>query len=70
MTSDYVEVLIRIAALKMRLMELYTPEESEYWLINPQRMLDGHRPMDLLSNALGYLEVDNVVDQMLDCVYL
>ncbi len=58
------------AALKTRLMEVYTEEEAHYWLHNPQRVLDGHCPVDLLSDALGYLEVDNVVDQMLDCVYL
>jgi uncharacterized protein (DUF2384 family) len=50
-------------------MELYTEAEAHYWLHNPQLILDGHCPVDMLSDTLGYLEVDNIVDQMLDCVY-
>ncbi len=70
MVEGYVDIAIRVAALKTRLMELYTEDEADYWLHNPQRVLDGHCPIDMLSEALGYLEVDNCVDQMLDCVYL
>lgn len=65
-----VAVSMRIAALKTRLMELYTAQEAHHWLYHPQRVFDGHCPIDMLSDVLGYLEVDNVVDQMLDCVYV
>lgn len=64
------DIALRITALKVRLMELYTQEEAHDWIHNPQRVLDGHRPIDMLCDVLGYLEVDNVVDQMLDCAYL
>lgn len=66
---DPVIVAMRITALKTRLMDLYTAEEVDHWLNNPQRLLDGHCPIDMLSDAVGYFEVDNIVDQMLDCVY-
>ncbi len=69
-TEEDVAVAIRVTALKVRLTELYTADEAHYWLHNPQRVLDGHCPIDMLSDAMGYLEVDNIVDQMLDCVYL
>jgi uncharacterized protein (DUF2384 family) len=64
------DIPMRIAALKVRLMELYTPEEAHHWLYNPQRVFDGHCPVDMLTDMLGYLEVDNVVDQLLECTYL
>ncbi len=65
-----VMMLMRIATLKKRLFELYSPIEADYWLKSPSMMLDGHRPIDLVSNSLGYLEVDNIIDLMLDGVYL
>lgn len=68
--ADTVSLAMRIAAVKMRLLELYTQEEADFWIHNPQRVLDGQRPIDMLGDILGYLEVDNVVDQMLECVYL
>lgn len=67
---DTVSLAMRIAAVKMRLMELYTQEEVDLWLHNPQRVLDEQRPIDMLGDILGYLEVDNVVDRMLECSYL
>lgn len=70
MDSDAVSLAMRIAAVKMRLMELYTQEEADFWLRNPQRVLDEQCPIDMLGDILGYLEVDNVVDRMLECTYL
>lgn len=67
---DAVSIAMRIAALKLRLMELYTQEEAHDWIHNPQRVLDGQCPVDMLGDVLGYLEIDNVVDQMLECAYL
>ncbi len=68
--SESVSVAMRVAALKVRLNELYTPKESHYWIYNPQRLLDGQRPIDMVGDTLGYLEVDNIIDYMLDCTYL
>lgn len=68
--EDVISTAMRVAALKMRLVELYTAEEADYWIHNPQRLLDGQRPVDMVGDTLGYLEVDNVVDHMLECTYL
>lgn len=68
--EEAVSVAMRVAALKVRLMELYTPVEVDFWIHNPQRLLDGQCPIDMVGDTLGYLEVDNVVDHMLDCTYL
>lgn len=68
--TDAISLAMRIAAVKVRLMELYTPEEAHVWIHNPQRVLDWQCPVDMLGDILGYLEVDNVVDQMLECIYL
>lgn len=68
--AETVELAMRIAALKMRLTNLYTEREAHHWLYNSQRILDGRCPVDMLDSPSGYLEVDNVVDQMLDCAYL
>lgn len=68
--EETVHVSLRVAAIKVRLMELYTRHEADEWLCSPQPLLDDHRPIDLLADTLGYLEVDNVVDSMLDCVFL
>ena len=63
-------IAMRVAAIKVRLMQLYTNEEADSWIQQPQRVLDEQRPIDMVGDILGYLEVDNVVDQMLDCTYL
>jgi hypothetical protein len=65
-----VMILMRIANLKRRLSPLYTQEEADIWLNSASTLLDGNRPVDLLSDDAGYLEVDHVIDQMLDDVYL
>lgn len=61
---------MRVAAIKVRLTDLYTPQQAHRWIHSPQRLLDGRRPIDLLGDLLGYMEVDNVVDYMLDCTYI
>lgn len=68
--SDAVCIAIRVATLKERLMDLYTPQEAHDWIYSPQRLLDGHRPIDIVADILGYLEVDNVIDHLLECTYL
>lgn len=68
--SEKVIVLMRTAALKSRLLSLYTPKQADQWMHAPQRLLEGSRPIDLLSNTSGYLEVDNVIDRLLNDIYL
>jgi uncharacterized protein (DUF2384 family) len=63
-------VTIRLAALKTRLLQIYTPAEADEWMHTPQRLLEGHRPIDMLSNTLTYLDVDNAIDGMLGDTYL
>jgi uncharacterized protein (DUF2384 family) len=68
--QDAVELALRAAAIKARLNELYAPQEAHDWIHNPQRLLDGQRPIDMLGDILGYLEVDNIVDHMLECTFI
>lgn len=68
--EDALTIVIRVAALKMRLADLYSPQQAHRWIHDPQPLLNGQRPIDMVGDTLGYLEVDNLVDYMLDCVYL
>lgn len=69
-TDPDVSLALRVAAIKARLTELYSPKEAHHWIYNPQRLLDGQRPIDMVGDILGYLEVDNIIDHMLECTYL
>lgn len=68
--SEKVIVLMRIASLKERLLDLYTPRQADEWINAPQKLLSGQRPIDMLSTMGGYLEVDNVVDQILSGTHI
>lgn len=67
---EAVTIAIRVAAIKMRLTDLYTPPQAHRWIHSSQRLLNGQRPIDMVGDILGYMEVDNVVDYMLDCTYV
>jgi len=68
--AEKVIVLIRTAQVKQRLMRVYTAKEAEHWIHSPQRLLEGSRPIDLLSTDAGYMEVDTVIDRLLSDTYL
>jgi uncharacterized protein (DUF2384 family) len=62
--------MMRIALLKQRLLELYTPAEVDAWFVTPQRYFQDRRPVDLLTNDVGYLEVARVIDAVLEGVFI
>lgn len=63
-----VEILMRVANLKRKLLSIYTLEDIDKWLHTSCTQLDGHRPIDILSDDLGYLEVDVAVDQLIQAL--
>lgn len=68
--QEKVIVVERVAALKKRLLELYTPEDADQWLQSPQKLLDGMCPIDMLWSINGYMAVDNVIDALMDSAFL
>lgn len=62
--------IMRIALLKQRLLELYTPPEVDAWFVTPQRYFQDRRPVDVLATDVGYLEVSRVIDAVLDGTFI
>lgn len=62
---DFV-LITRLAALKQRLLELYDPVEVTAWFETPQNYLQGRRPIDLISDDAGYLEISRILDCILE----
>lgn len=61
---------MRIASLKQRMLELYTPAEVDAWFVTPQRYFQDRRPMDVVMTDAGYLEVSRVIDAVLDGAFI
>lgn len=63
--SDFDQIM-RVASLKQRLLELYSPGEVDAWFVTPQVYFQDRRPIDVLVSDAGYLEVSRVIDAVLD----
>jgi len=58
-----------IEAIKKRLAEYYTPEETELWLSRQQPLLNGECAIELIRAGRS-VEVNRVLDQLDEAVYL
>ncbi|MGQ0544869.1 MAG: hypothetical protein ACT4P3_05975 [Betaproteobacteria bacterium] len=61
--------LLELGYIVEQLSELYEPDEARLWLLSPQKLLKGEKPVDLIKNG-RYQEVLNVVHQLQEGVYL
>jgi len=55
-----------LAALR----DLYEPAEAERWLNEPQPLLSGRRPVDLLTSTQGRAEVWALVEGLVGGAFL
>lgn len=68
--ESHLDHIMRIASLKQRMLELYTPAEVDAWFVTPQRYFQDRRPMDVVMTDAGYLEVSRVIDAVLDGAFI
>jgi hypothetical protein len=56
----------RLLALMRKLGELYDIEAATRWCESAQPLLDGQRPVDMLTSEKGAAEVDAVIARLID----
>jgi len=61
--------LLELGYIVEQLAELYKPDEARLWLLSPQKLFQGQKPVDLIRNG-RFQEVLNVVHQLQEGVYL
>jgi hypothetical protein len=61
--------LLELGYIVEQLAELYEPDEARLWLLSPQKLFHGEKPIDLIRSG-RYQEVLNVVHQLQEGVYL
>lgn len=55
--------------IRERLSEFYAPFEIDQWMGSPQKLLGGKTPRELIDDDQGD-EVDRLLSQLDDCVYI
>jgi uncharacterized protein (DUF2384 family) len=60
--------LLELGYIVEQLAELYKPDEARLWLLSPQKLFRGGKPVDLIRDG-RYQEVLNVVHQLQEGVY-
>ncbi len=50
-------------AIRNRLSEYYTPEESDMWITSPHPQLEGQRPIDVMARG-DYDAVHAILDRL------
>lgn len=61
--------LLELGYIVEQLAELYEPDEARLWLLSPQKLLRGEKPVDLIRGG-RFQEVLSVVHQLQEGVYL
>lgn len=61
--------LLELGYIVEQLAELYEPDEARLWLLSPQKIFRGERPVDLIRSG-RYQEVLHAIHQLQEGVYL
>ena len=63
------QLLLSLEYIVDQLSDIYQPDEARHWLYSPQKLLDGHRPADLIKQ--GDVErVLEIIEELNDGVFL
>lgn len=61
--------LLELGYIVEQLADIYKPDEARLWLLSPQKLLQGVKPIDLIRLG-NFQEVLKVVHQLREGVYL
>lgn len=61
--------LLELGYIVEQLSEMYEPDEARLWLLSPQKLFKGRKPVELIKEG-RYQEVLKIVHQLQEGVYL
>ena len=61
--------LLELGYIVEQLSEMYEPDEARLWLLSPQKLFKGEKPVELIKQG-RYREVLHIVHQLQEGVYL
>ena len=56
----------RYRKIMASLYDFYSMEDAEKFMVEPQKLLGGRRPVDLIQTEDGYAEVDSMLARLRD----